>query len=149
MSQTQVVFQSSDLSRNSSKVFRAAEKSPILVTRRDGEGFILMSESEAKARKTLLEFASDLIAIATDDRGSLSFRMMNRFPWMRALSEDARETCAKELINAARASFVTEQPQLAAVELNAWRETASAIELGLDKQLVDWLEEPIPVVRPE
>lgn len=82
MSPTQLVFQSSELSRNSGKVFSAAEKSPILVTRRDGEGFILMSESEAKARKSLLEFASDLIATA-------------------------------------RASFVTEQPQLAAVELNA------------------------------
>lgn len=141
-------FKSSELSRNSSEVFAAAEQGPVTVTRRDAESLVLMNESEAKARKQLFEFAAQLIAITTDDRGSLSDRMANHFPWMFALSPRDRDQCAKDLVNAARASFATEQPHLAAAELTSWRETAEALAAGLTAEPVEWLEVDEELGRP-
>lgn len=141
-------FQSSELSRNSTKVFAAAEQSPVLVTRRDGEDLVLMSVIEAEARKALLEFAAQLIAVTTDDRGTLTERMADRFPWMHALSASAQQECAVDLVCAARAAFATEQPHLAIIELTAWRETAQAIAEGLGPVDVDWHAFTAPVERP-
>lgn len=141
-------FQSSELSRNSAKVFSAAEQAPVLVTRRDGEDFVLMSESEANARRALIELAAELIAVTTDDRGTLVERMSDRFPWMLALSSNDRKKCAAGLVDAARASFATQQPHLAIAEITAWRETATAIAAGLGKTKISWLAEPKPVAKP-
>lgn len=141
-------FNSSELSRNSSRVFAAAERSPITVTRRDGEALVLMSQRENDERKRLYELAADLIAVTTDDRGTLVERMAHQFPWMLALAEADRATCAKELVQAARASFATDEPHLALVEYVAWFETASALAAGLEKASDQWLDEDIPVTRP-
>jgi PHD/YefM family antitoxin component YafN of YafNO toxin-antitoxin module len=141
-------FQSSDLNRNSTKVLDAAENSPVLVTRRDGEDLVLMSEREATARKKLLELAAELIAVTTDDRGTLVERMSDRFPWMLALNLDDRARCASALVNAARASFATQQIHLAIAELTSWRETASAIAEGLSLNSIEWLEEPNSAINP-
>jgi hypothetical protein len=141
-------FQSSELSRNATKVFSAAEHSPVLVTRRDGTDLVLMSVAEADARKALLEFAAQLIAVTTDDRGTLSERMTDRFPWMAVLSPEAQAECAIDLVRAARASFATERPHLAIIELTAWRETAQAIADGLGAVDVDWHGFTQPVERP-
>lgn len=143
-----VEFKSSELSRNSSEVFAAADRGPVTVTRRDAEPLVLMSGREADARKQLFEFAAQLIAITTDDRGALSERMADHLPWMFALSESDRKQCAKELVDAARASFATEQPHLAVVELNSWRETAEALAAGLRNDPVEWLDSDDSVDRP-
>jgi hypothetical protein len=59
-----------------------------------------------------------------------------------------RETCASEIVAAARASFATNQPHLAIAELNAWRETATAIAAGLGKETIEWLDDAETVERP-
>lgn len=118
------------------------------VTRRDGEDLVLMSRRESEAREQLLHFAAQLIAVATDDRGSLADRMSNNFPWMLALNLADRTQCAKELLDAARASFATGQTHLAVAELTAWKETATAIAAGLGRSPVEWLDEDEPVERP-
>lgn len=141
-------FQSSDLNRNPVKVFAAAENAPVLVTRRDGKDFVLMTEREAEANRALVELAAQLVAVSTDDRGTLADRMANQFPWMYALSEADRDQCAKQLVDSARASFATGQVQLAILELTAWRETATAIAEGLNSVPLEWLDEPVPVARP-
>lgn len=141
-------FQSSELSRNSGEVFAAAENHPVVVTRRDAESMVLMSEHEARARKELFEFAAQLIAVTTDDRGTLSERMANHFTWMFALSEADREQCATDLVGAARASFATDQAHLAIAELTSWHETAAAIAAGLGHESVEWLDENETVERP-
>ena len=141
-------FQSSELSRNATRVFSAAEQSPVLVTRRDGEDLVLMSVIEVETRKALLEFAAQLIAVTTDDRGTLTERMADRFPWMHVLSASAQQQCTEELVRAARAAFATEQPHLAIIELTAWRETAQAIAEGLGSVDVDWHTLSAPVERP-
>ena len=142
-------FQSSELSRNSLRVFNAAEQSPVQITRRDGEDFVLMTEREADARRQLLELAAGLIAVTTDDRGTLAERMANMFPWMLALTPDGQAQCADDLVKAARASFATQQAHLAIAELTAWRETALALAAGLGQTPVDWLESLDVVARPE
>jgi dsDNA-binding SOS-regulon protein len=148
MSKTLKQFQSSDLNRNPVKVFSAAEDAPILVTRRDGESLILMSEREADAQAQLFEFAAQLIAVTTDDDGSLEDRMANRFPWMLALKKESRKRCAEDLVQAARAAFSTGQAHLAIAELTSWRETAIAIAAGWSHENLTWLDEPELVERP-
>ncbi|WP_446686101.1 prevent-host-death protein [Micrococcoides hystricis] len=145
---TRTEFNSSELSRNSAEVFGAAEDHPVRVTRRNAETLILMTERDSDAQQKLFEFAADLIAVTTDDNGTLTERMTDRFSWMHALSEEDREACAKELVDSARASFATKQPYLAAATLTTWKETATAIAAGLGQEPVEWLEDEIPLDRP-
>lgn len=141
-------IQSSDLNRFPLRAFAAAEDGPVLVTRRDGQNLVLMTELEANARMELFEFAAKLIAVTTDDRGTLVERMANMFPWIFALDENEREACVKDIINSARASFVTGQAHLVMVELSAWRESAENIAAGLHELPEDRLPERILVERP-
>lgn len=141
-------FHSSELSRNSAEVFSAAEEHPVTVTRRNAESLVLMSERDAAAQRKLFEFAATLIAVTTDDRGTLAERMSDRFPWMLALSAVDQQSCADELVAAARASFATEQPHLAVATLTSWRETASALAAGLGSESVEWLEAETVLERP-
>ncbi|MCW4464757.1 prevent-host-death protein [Glutamicibacter sp. MNS18] len=131
---------SSDLSKHSAEVFAEAENHPVTVTRRDGESLVLMSQREADARAELLSIAGTLITVTLED-DPLTGRMASRYPWMYALNAQDREQCARDLIDAARASFSTQQPHLAITKLTSWRETATAIAAGLGSQPVEWLDE--------
>lgn len=131
---------SSDLSKHSAEVFAEAEDHPVTVTRRDGESLVLMSQREADARAELLRIAGTLMTVTLED-GPLTERMASQYPWMYALSAQDREQCARDLIDAARASFSTQQPHLAIAQLTSWRETATAIAAGLGSQTVEWLDE--------
>lgn len=146
--QARTEFQSSELSRNAAEVFAAAERKPVTITRRDSDALVLVNAAEAAARRKLLEFAAQLIAVTTDDRGTLAERMAAQFPWMLALPEADQAQCAADLVRAARASFATEQAHLAIAELHSWRETAAAIATGLRPASADWLDTPEPVARP-
>ncbi|MBX3311493.1 MAG: prevent-host-death protein [Microbacteriaceae bacterium] len=143
-------FMSSELSRNSAEVFKAAEEEPISITRRDGDSLVLMTEAENESRNSLLNFAAQLIVVTVDEDGrSLGERFTDRFEWMLVLSKEDREQCAKDLIKAARASFATNTAHLAIAELTSWKMTAEAIADGLDKlPPVEYLEEFITVERP-
>ncbi len=141
-------FQSSSLSRHAVPVFAAAERAPVEVTRRDGDSLVLMSSAEADARESLLELAAQLIAATTDDRGTLAERLSERFDWMLALSPAERDTCARDLITAARASFATGQAHLAIAELASWRSTAEALASGLGRDRVGWYDDAPRVPRP-
>lgn len=131
---------SSDLSKHSAEVFAEAEDHPVTVTRRDGESLVLMSQHEADARAELLNIAELLLAAALED-GPLTEHMASRFPWMYALRAEDRDECARDLIDAARASFATHQPCLAITTLTSWRETATAIAAGLGVQTVERIDE--------
>lgn len=141
-------FQSSELSRSPGDVFAAAASHPVDVTRRDGETLVLMTKGANNAQKSLLQLAAQLIAVATSTDGTFAERMSDRFPWMLALSATDQKACAEEILNAARASFATNQPHLAIAELTAWQETATAIAAGLGNEPIEWLDEPIAVERP-
>lgn len=139
---------SSDLSKHPAKIFAEAEEHPVQVTRRDGETLVLMSQREVDARARLLQLAADLITVTLDDEGTLATRMVQKFEWMRALSTADQEACARDLVDAARASFATGQAHLALAELTSWRETAAAVAAGLTGLPVEWLEDPAPAERP-
>lgn len=139
---------SSDLSKHSAEVFAEAEDHPVTVTRRDGESLVLMSQREAEGRARLLNFAAQLITVTLEDGGTLAERMSKPFPWMLALSPADRATCAQELVDAARASFATDQPHLAIAELTSWKETAAAIAAGLRSVDLEWLDSGDVVERP-
>lgn len=132
---------SSDLSKHSAEVFAEAEDRPVTVTRRDGESLVLMSKREADARAELLHIAATLITVTLEDGPPIEERMASRYPWMYALNTGDRKECARDLIDAARASFSTHQPHLAIAKLTSWRETATAIAAGLGAQPVEWLDE--------
>lgn len=148
LAQSRTTFQSSELSRSSAEVFAAAADHPVEVTRRDGESLVLMSESADRARTALLELAAQLVAVSTNTDGTLVTRMIDRFPWMLALSTADQQTCANDILTAARASFATNQPHLAIAELTAWRETATAVAAGLGREPVEWLDDTLVVERP-
>ena len=139
---------SSDLSKHSAEVFSEAEDHPVTVTRRDGKPLVLMSQREAEGRARLLNFAAQLITVTLDESGSLAERMSKPFPWMLALSPADRATCAQELVDAARASFATDQPHLAIAEMTSWQETAVAIAAGLHSVDAEWLDGGDVVERP-
>ncbi|WP_315915170.1 prevent-host-death protein [Arthrobacter sp. lap29] len=145
---SRTTFQSSELSRSSAEVFAAAADHPVEVTRRDGESLVLMSGSADRARTNLLELAAQLVAVSTSTDGTLVTRMIDRFPWMLALSPADQQACANDILSAARASFATNQPHLAIAELTAWRETATAIAAGLGQEPVEWLDDSVVVERP-
>jgi PHD/YefM family antitoxin component YafN of YafNO toxin-antitoxin module len=139
---------SSDLSKRSAEVFAEAEDHPVTVTRRDGEALVLMSQREAESRNRMLQFAAQLIGVAVDDSGPLGERMSRAFPWMLALSPEDRAICAQNLVDAARASFSTDQPHLVLAELTSWKETATAIAAGLGQGEQEWLDDDVVVKRP-
>lgn len=145
---TLAVRRSSDLSKHSAEVFAEAELHPVTVTRRDGEALVLMSQREAEGRSRLLDFAAQLITVALDGEGSLAERMAKPFPWILALSPTDQEACARDLMDAARASFSTTQPHLAIAELTSWKETATAVAAGLGHADLEWLDVDEPVERP-
>lgn len=143
-----LTVRSSELSRNPASVFASAEEHDIVVTRRDGESLVLMTQQSAEARERLLQLAAQIIAATTDDRGTLGDRMADRFPWMLALGAASREQCAADLVRASRASFELGQAHLAIAELTSWRETASAIAAGLSRDDLEWQAVNAPVDRP-
>jgi hypothetical protein len=140
--------QSSELSRNPLKVFSAAEKAPVTVTRRDGEDLVLMSKRERHNFTEFHSHISQVLAVLDDSHGTLTERMVKTFPWMLALREEAQSECAKELVNTAKASMATSAPLLALTTLYSWKATAEAIALGIDFDDIDRLEVPILVERP-
>ncbi|PRB67613.1 prevent-host-death protein [Arthrobacter sp. MYb213] len=148
LDRSRTTLQSSELSRSSAEVFAAASDHPVEVTRRDGESLVLMSNSADRARTALLELAAQLVAVSTSTDGTFVSRMIDRFPWMLALSLADQQACANDILSAARASFATNQPHLAIAELTAWRETATAIAAGLGQEPVEWLDDPMIVERP-
>jgi hypothetical protein len=145
---TTATRRSSDLSKHSAEVFAEAEHHPVTVTRRDGESLVLMSQREAQGRASLLNFAAQLITVTLETTGTLAERMTKPFPWMLALSLADRATCAHELLDAARASFATDQPHLAISAMTSWEETAVAIAAGLRSVDVEWLTDDHVVERP-
>lgn len=104
-----------------------------------------MSESEANSRRELLELAEQMIAVTTDEHGTLIERMADRFHWMLAFEEGVRDRCAKELVEAARASLAANQSDRVVTTLVAWKDSAESIAAGRESTQVDWLETPVPV----
>ncbi|RYF53839.1 MAG: type II toxin-antitoxin system Phd/YefM family antitoxin [Comamonadaceae bacterium] len=119
-------------------VFAEAEVQPVTITRDGGEPLVLMSRREWEKQQRLAELATKFIGIGTAE-SHLIDQMVDTFPWMEALSIEARTACARDLVSAACASLSTGELHLADAELTSWRETANAIADGLVPGSSDWL----------
>jgi hypothetical protein len=140
--------QSSELSRNPLKVFSAAEKTPVTVTRRDGEDLVLSSKSQATSRNEFFEFTAKIVVATCGENGTLTERLVDQFPWMLALDKDDQVKCAKDLVEAALISMTTHQTRHALVELNSWKDTAEALAAGWFDDTDELLAVPVLVPRP-
>jgi PHD/YefM family antitoxin component YafN of YafNO toxin-antitoxin module len=140
----------SDLSRDSKKVAAAADRGPVMITRRDGEPLVLQRQSVYEQNRAGLALASQVIAAAVEE-GSESFaeRLGRFFPWMSFLPSDGRQQCASELAGVARACASVAVFEPLEVAVRAWQSTAEAYASGHgpDREY-DWLDEPITVERP-
>jgi len=142
-------IQSSDISRNPLKVFTAAEAGPVLLTRRDGQNFMIMTESEALARETLVTLAGKFFAVGIDKApGTDIEKMIRQFPWIAALDETNQAKCVAELTKAGIAAFATGEAFMFEVAYNSWLDSAAAMAAGLHLKNRDWTEEPIKADRP-
>lgn len=142
-------IQSSDISRNPLKVFTAAESGPVLLTRRDGQNFLIMSESEALARETLISMAGKFFAVGVDSSSDTPReKMVRQFPWIAALCKEDQLKCIDELKDSAAAAFATGEAFMFEVTYNSWFDSASAIAAGLHLKNRDWDGNPVRVDKP-
>jgi PHD/YefM family antitoxin component YafN of YafNO toxin-antitoxin module len=143
-------FQSSELSRNSGGVFRAAEQGPVTVTRRDGEPLVLMRSEEFRRDHEGLEIASIIVAAALSPGSApLHERLAQSFGWINFLPEHERTACAAELVAIARACAAVAHYDRLLGTVAGWRSTAEAFAGGYtpDRELT-WLDEPEPLEDP-
>lgn len=140
--------QSSELSRNPLKVFSAAEKTPVTVTRRDGEDLVLTSKSQAESRNEFFEFTAKIVVATCGEEGTITERMVSQFPWMLAFDKAGQDKCSKALVDAALISMTTHQTQHALIELSAWKDTAEALAAGWFEETDERLDVPVLVPRP-
>ena len=133
---------SSELSRNSREVFEAADKGPVLITRRDGDALVLTRASQADDDRRGLELASAIVAASlASDAVPFVERLRTPFPWLALLTPDDQRTFATEIVDVARGcAAVARYVQLLAT-LHAWVATAEAIAAGYtpDDEL-EWLD---------
>jgi hypothetical protein len=140
--------QSSELSRNPLKVFSAAEKTPVTVTRRDGEDLVLTSKSQATSRNEFFEFTAKIVVASCGENGTLTERMAGQFPWMLVFDDAGQNQCSKDLVDAALVSMTTHQTQHALIELSSWKDTAEALSAGWFDEPDELLDVPELVPRP-
>jgi hypothetical protein len=140
----------SDLSRDSKKVAAAADRGPVMITRRDGEPLVLQRQSVYEQNRAGLALASQVIAAAVGE-GPEGFadRLRQYFPWMGFLPSAGRQQCANELTRVARACASVSVFEPLEVEVSAWQSTAEAYASGHRPDTeYDWLDGSIAVERP-
>jgi PHD/YefM family antitoxin component YafN of YafNO toxin-antitoxin module len=140
--------QSSELSRNPLKVFSAAEKNPVTVTRRDGEDLLLMAKARAEDSSEFMVHASRVMSALADEQGTIVERMMKQYPWIHPLDDHWRAVCVDDLIRTTISSVSLNSPDAAMRKLSSWRETAYATSMGWGSEPKEWLEKPVRVKRP-
>ena len=140
--------QSSELSRNPLKVFSAAEKNPVTVTRRDGEDLLLMAKAQAEDSSEFMVHVSRVMSALADEQGTLVERMMRQYPWIHPLDGESRDLCVNDLIRTTISSVSMNAPEAAMRKLTSWRETAYATSMGWGEEPKEWLEKPVRVERP-
>lgn len=143
-------FRASDLSRDSARVFRTAERGPVEVTRRDGEPLVLTRKSDYDDHYAALSAAADLIAASLGPSDSpLERRLQARMPWMRFLSDEDQAHFSREIIDVARSCAAVRDFGPFLIELAEWHTTAASAAAGYTApDDLDWLNEPVPATDP-
>lgn len=125
MTKTQMSFQVSKLNRNPAKVFEAAEKSPILISHRNGMQAILMTKKEFEAQPILDSLLASLIRALSSSEGSAADQLAVDLPWLTKLNEEERIRCVSELISLSKVSLSLGVAVPAVEKLNEWKSLAN------------------------
>jgi PHD/YefM family antitoxin component YafN of YafNO toxin-antitoxin module len=125
MTKTQMSFQVSQLNRNPAKVFEAAEKSPILISHRNGMQAILMTKKEFEAQPILDSLLASLIRALSSSEGSAADQLAVDLPWLTKLNEEQRIRCVSELISLSKISLSLGVAVPAVEKLNEWKSLAN------------------------
>lgn len=150
MSSAPTTIRSSELSRNSRKVFEAADRAPVLITRRDGEPLVLARAQHATRDHKGVEVAASVVDAALNNDGtSFTARLHRPFPWLALLTESDQATFADEILAMTRACAAIADFARLLTTLESWKATAEAVAAGYtpDDQL-DWYDTPVPVTDP-
>lgn len=118
-------FQVSKLNRNPAKVFEAAEKSPILISHRNGMQAILMTKKEFEAQPILDSLLASLIRALSSSEGSAADQLAVDLPWLTKLNEEERIRCVSELISLSKVSLSLGVAVPAVEKLNEWKSLAN------------------------
>ena len=81
-------------------VAEAADRSPVIVTRRDGEDLVLIRQSVVDADTAGLELAAQIFSAARSQEAVELRRLLGPFPWLALLTKRKQEQCATEVIEA-------------------------------------------------
>ncbi|MGL5910821.1 MAG: type II toxin-antitoxin system Phd/YefM family antitoxin [Phycicoccus sp.] len=125
MNDARRTFRSSELSRNSREVFEAADRGPVLITRRDGAALVLSGADEADRSRRGLELAAAVVGAALGpDHRPIVERLRGPFPWMAFLSQNDQAALATEVVDVARACAAIAQFDPLLRTADAWRASA-------------------------
>lgn len=150
MATTPRSVRSSELSRNSREVFKAADEGPVLITRRDGDPLVLTRASQAERDREGLELAAALVAasLAPEDRPFVE-RLHQPFPWLAFLSSTDQEAFASEAVQVARACAAVAHFDRLLLTIRAWKATAEEVAIGYTPHdELEWLDAAEPVADP-
>jgi prevent-host-death family protein len=125
MTKTQMSFQVSQLNRNPAKVFEAAEKSPILISHRNGMQAVLMSKREYEAQPILNLLIASLIRAFSSTEGSAADQLAVELPWLTKLNDEEKNRCMSELISFSKVSLSLGVALPAVEKLKEWKALAN------------------------
>lgn len=147
---TSRTVRSSELSRNSREVFKAADRGPVLITRRDGDSLILTKASQAEDDRRGLELAAALVAASlAPGEAPFVIRLRLSFPWLALLSEPDQEAFGQEVVDLARAGAAISRFDPLLLAVDSWRATAEEVAAGYTADDgLDWLDSPEAVFDP-
>ena len=118
-------FQVSQLNRNPAKVFEAAEKSPILISHRNGMQAVLMTKKEYEAQPILNLLLASLIRAFSSTEGSAADQLAVELPWLSKLNDEEKTRCVSELISFSKVSLSLGVAVPAVEKLNEWKSLAN------------------------
>ena len=125
MIKTQMSFQVSQLNRNPAKVFEAAEKSPILISNRNGMQAVLMTKKEYEAQPILNLLLASLIRAFSSTEGSAADQLAVELPWLSKLNDEEKTRCVSELISFSKVSLSLGVALPAVEKLKEWKALAN------------------------
>jgi len=148
---TPPTFQFSELSRNAKAVASATVHGPVTIKRRNGEPLVLARQSDIESDRTGVEMAARIVtAISSSDSIPIALRLDTTFPWMKFLSSAERDELVRDVISTLNACAAVTRFEPLLVCVAAWKDTARAYAEGWrNDQYLEWIDDPIPVERPE
>lgn len=142
----------SDFIRRPTQVLADAAGEDIRLTRRGEEDLVVSNATRHDGQIGVLDQLSRLIAASLDERTAdrISGSMSDVLPWIEFLPDEHRRSFVGDYLRTARACASIGDFRKLSIEIEAWKETATAYAAGIDPAGADLnlLDEPVAVQRP-